>query len=1013
MLPIFLVIPLLILITGILAVLVLSASERLVLSRAPLTNPQAGWIFAMFPFSSFGVLLYAAIQQHGKILEFSIPWIPSLGLNFSLYLDGLSALFGLIITGIGALVVVYTGYYFDNSGRDKTKLETRNSKPQPGDSNNEYRITNIEYRFFAYTLLFMLAMLGVVLAGDLITLFLFWEGTSISSFLLIGYKYKDEAARKGAFKSLFITGGGGIALLAGFAFIMVILGASDFKTLLSSGDLLRNHPLYPAFFGLIALGAFTKSAQVPAHIWLPEAMSAPTPASAFLHSATMVKAGVYLLARLNPALGGNDAWFWTLSLFGFATMLTGAYLGLKQNDLKALLAYSTISQLGVLVALIGQGDEYAYKALVIGILAHALYKSSLFMSAGIIDHETGTRDLRKLGGLRRQMPILFILVLVPALSMAGLPPLFGFLAKETLIASVLHPGLPGSLNVIFPLLTVLAGAMLLAQSGLLVRGIFLGPPADPKHPPQGHDPKWGFWLAPAIPAFLSLLVGLLSGPVFLANFLADAAAASYGAKVKVSLALWTGINVPLLLSVVAVTLGSLLFWQLARVRPILSALLPGLSANAVYDAALKLIDHGARASTLLQRGQIRFYISIMLLTTIGIVAAFGGLPVEIFRTVNWVALPDGNWISSFLRVSALVIAVGATLVSVVIRRDLHAIIGFGVSGLAVAAWMAFEPAPDVALVQVVVDVFVTVILVLTLTIIPRSLRKKAQEFTYQQTRQGLMRDVLISLALGVIVFIVSFAALETRPRESVASEYYTQNAKPLASAKDMVGAILVDFRALDTIIEILVFALAALGIYTILHYTVRKAGKNEQVEPQEPQNPPGQPMGSFGLPTSPFLHLLAYALLPLAVILAMTHLLFGHDQPGDGFTAGIIISLAISSWYIIFGYNAIKSKLAWLKPVRFISMGVGLAFVNSLLGFLWGNGRGEGLKGFFAPVDYGALLQISKILPAGVVLGNGLVFEIGICLVVLGASVLILDNLGHPAEQDKESDTLLTEIGQN
>ncbi len=1006
MLPIFLVVPLLILITGTLAVLVLSASERLVLRRAPLTNPQAGWIFSIFPLSSFGVLLYSATQLHGKALEFSIPWIPSLGLNFSLYFDGLSALFGLIITGIGALVVVYTGYYFDNSGHDKTKLETRNSKPQSG-------VSNIEYRFFSYTLLFMLAMLGVVLAGDLITLFLFWEGTSISSFLLIGYKYKDEAARKGAFKSLFITGGGGIALLAGFAFIMVILGATDFKTLLSSGDLLRNHPLYPAFFALIALGAFTKSAQVPAHIWLPDAMSAPTPASAFLHSATMVKAGVYLLARLNPALGGNDTWFWTLSLFGFATMLTGAYLGLKQNDLKALLAYSTISQLGVLVALIGQGGEYAYKALVIGILAHALYKSSLFMSAGIIDHETGTRDLRKLGGLRRQMPILFILVLVPALSMAGLPPLFGFLAKETLLASVLHPGLPASLDLFFPLMTVLAGAMLLAQSGLLLRGVFLGQPADPKHPPHGHDPKWGFWLAPAIPAFLSLLVGLLSGPVFLANFLADAAAASYGAKVKVSLALWTGINVPLLLSVVAVTLGSLLFWQLARVRPILSAFLPGLSANAVYDAALRVIDLGARASTLLQRGQIRFYISIMLLTTIAIVVAFGGLPVEVFKAANLLAPPTVNWLFSFLRVSTLVIAVGATLVSVVIRRDLHAIIGFGVSGLAVAAWMAFEPAPDVALVQVVVDVFVTVILILTLTIIPRSLRKKAQEFTYHQTRPGLARDVLISLALGVLVFIVSFAALETRPRESVASEYYAQNAKSLASAKDMVGAILVDFRALDTVLEILVFALAALGIYTILHYTVRKAGKNDQLEPQEPQNPPGEPTGSFGLPTSPFLHLLAYALLPLAVILAMTHLIFGHDQPGDGFTAGIIISLAISSWYIIFGYNAIKSKLAWLKPVRFIAIGVGIAFVNSLPGFLWGNGRGEGLKGFFAPVDYGALLRISEILPAGVVLGNGLVFEIAICLVVLGASVLILDNLGHPAEQDRESDTLLTEIGQN
>jgi NADH:ubiquinone oxidoreductase subunit 5 (subunit L)/multisubunit Na+/H+ antiporter MnhA subunit len=461
MLPI-LIVPFLILAFAV----ALALSFALPKFNARLTAERMGWVLALFPAAAFTIILMAYIgKPEGEALVFSVPWIPSLGISFSFYLDGLSTLFGLIITGIGALVVLYAGYYFH------------------GD--------NTSWRFQAYTLIFMSAMLGVVLAGDLITLFLFWEGTSISSFLLIGYKYKDEAARRGAFKSLFITGGGGIALLAGFVFIMVITGASDFTTIFASGDVLRNSPLYPAFFALIALGAFTKSAQVPAHIWLPEAMSAPTPASAFLHSATMVKAGIYLLARLNPALGGTDIWFWTLTLFGFATMLTGAYLGLKQNDLKALLAYSTISQLGVLVALIGLGNEYAYKALVVGVLAHALYKSSLFMSAGIIDHETGTRDLRRLGGLRKKMPILFVLMLIPALSMAGLPPLFGFLAKETLLAAVIDYALPVGSEFFFALATVLAGAMLLAQSGLLIRGTFLGKPADPKHPTARPRPRLG------------------------------------------------------------------------------------------------------------------------------------------------------------------------------------------------------------------------------------------------------------------------------------------------------------------------------------------------------------------------------------------------------------------------------------------------------------------------------------------------------------------------------------------
>lgn len=950
-----------------------------------LNTERIGWILAFFPAAAFASLLLTyAGKPASEALIFSAPWIPSLAINFSLYLDGLSTLFALIITGIGALIIVYAGYYFQG---DKSA-----------------------WRFLAYILIFMTAMLGLVLAGDLITLFLFWEGTSISSFLLIGYKYKDEAARKGAFKSLFITGGGGIALLAGFSFIMVITSSSDLKTLLASGDILRESSLYPVFFGLIALAAFTKSAQVPAHIWLPEAMSAPTPASAYLHSATMVKAGIYLLARLNPALGGTDTWFWVLSLFGLATMLTGAYLGLKQNDLKALLAYSTISQLGVLVALIGQGSEIASKALVIGILAHALYKSSLFMSAGIIDHETGTRDLRRLGGLRQQMPILFILMTIAALSLAGLPPLFGFLAKETLLASATHPSLPASIDFLFPLTTVLAGAMLLGQAGLLIRGTFLGQAADPKHPLHGHDPKFGFWLAPAIPALLSLAVGILPETNTLAAFLADAAKASFGAKVKVSLALWTGISVPLMLSIAAISVGSLLFWQLSRIRPFLAGLLPGWSANGLYNGSLRGLDRLSKKATLLQRGEIRFYISIMLISSLALILSFGGLPLASFHVDNFFALPAVNGILFFLRAASLLIAVGASLFSVLLLRDLHAILGFGVSGLAVAAWMALEPAPDVALVQVVVDILATVILVLTLTLLPRKLRKTAQQFTINQTRLGLWRDILIALSFGAVVCLVSFAALELRPRESLVAPYYQQYAKAYAGAKDMVGAIVVDFRALDTLLEIMVFSFAALGIYSILHYTVRKGGSPRPAEADERPNPFTEPRGAFGLPTSPFLHLLAYALLPLAVILAITHVLYGHDQPGDGFTAGVTISLAIASWYIIFGYKAIKARLTWLAPVRFIAIGLGLALLNGLAGFVLGNGVMG--KNFLSVVDYGQWLKIAPYLPQGIVLSNALVFEVAICLAVTGASVLILDNLGHPAETDPESDILLSEIGQ-
>lgn len=974
--PYFLVLPLALIASGILLVLFLR--------RVPLTSIRLGWLLALFPLMAFVSLLFlnGQIPPYGAVI-FSVPWIPALGLNFSLYLDGLSSMFALMVTGIGILVVIYTGYYFTDSHPAAAE-----HKPES------------HTRFFAYILLFMLAMLGLVLAGDLITLFIFWEATSISSFLLIAYKYKDEAARKGAFKSLFITGGGGIAMLAGFLFVINISGSAEYTTILSSGDVLRSSPLYPVFFALIAFGAFTKSAQFPAHIWLPDAMNAPTPASAFLHSATMVTAGIYLLARLNPSLGNTDTWFWTLSIFGLTTMLAGAYLGVKQNDLKALLAYSTISQLGVMVALIGQDTEIAFKALVISVIAHALYKSSLFMTAGIVDHETGTRDLRKLGGLRKQMPIMFGIASIAALSMAGLPPLFGFLSKETLLASATHPSLPPVVDRLFPLTIVIAGALILVQAGILVWDVFLGKPADPKHPPHGHDPKWGFWLAPAIPALLSLMVGILPEPKAFASFLAAAAEASYGAKVKVSLAMWTGINVPLLLSIVAVTLGLVLFWQRNRIRPRLTNFLPNLSFNAVYDGTLFGLDWLSRAAIRLQGGKLRVYLSVILLSMVGLVVLFSN---GLERVLNPQPLLSVGFEGlNLLRLSALAILVASALASILLRSDLHAIIALSVSGLGVAVWIALEPAPDVALAQVVVDILATVILILSLSLIPRAQRLKAMEFTHQKSRPGLLKDALVAGLAGLVVMGATFIALNTRPRESVVTPFYVENAKPLTGAKDIEGAIVVDFRAADTLMEILVFSLAALGIYSLLHYATRKAGVHDH-ESSSGHLPAHSPLGIHDLPTSPFLHTLAYVVLPLALVLGITHMMYGHDQPGDGFTAGIIISLAIALWYMLFGYYETRRKLSWLNRNTLIASGLTLALVNALGGAVFGDG-------VLSLVDYGKMLGLP--LPPGFYLTNSFLFEVAICLTVLGAATLILDNLGHPREDDPEAEAELESIGE-
>jgi multicomponent K+:H+ antiporter subunit A len=940
-----------------------------------------GWILAIFPAAAVGLITWMSLPVlDGQTFTFSIPWIPTLGLSFSLYLDGLSTLFALLVSGIGTLIVIYTGYYF---------------KGEQG-----------VWRFYLYLLLFMGAMLGLVLAGDLITLFVFWEITSITSFLLVAYQYKDASARAGAFKALLITGAGGIALLVGVLLIGLTTGGLDYATILSSREALLASPLYPAIILLIALGAFTKSAQFPFHIWLPGAMSAPTPASAFLHSATMVKAGIYLLARLNPALGDDGLWFWLLSGVGLFTMLAGGYLGFKQNDLKALLAYSTISALGAMVALIGQETSIASKALVVGILAHALYKSALFMLAGIVDHETGTRDLRKLGGLWRAMPGTFIFTTIAALSMAGLPPLFGFLAKETLLATAIHPDVPAAINFIFPVIIMASGIFLLGQSGVFVYGTFLGKAADPKHPPHGHEPPFWMLLAPAIPAVLSLALGLLPEPGYEAQLLAQAASAAYGDKVKVSLVLWNGLNVELLLSIIVISLGSVLFLARRWVRTLEQAFLPQFTINRLYEGFLRSIDWMAGLATRLQNGSLRFYLSTMLFGLAALVLLFRALPLsllsqELREPINLPGRLD------LLRLFVLGLAALSGLASVALRRDLYAILTLSISGLAVAIWFALEPAPDVALVQIIVDLLATVILVLSLSRLPRLQREAAQDLGFGQKKKGallapgVLRDGTVAVLIGGLVAALTYISLSIRPHISLVTPFYVANAKTMTGAKDIVGAILTDFRGFDTLFEIVVFAGAGLGIHMLLHYASRKAGDQEDPDPKPPPPHLHPATGVAGFPTSPLLHLLANAILPLSILLAVIQMMYGHDQPGDGFTAGVFVSLAIGFWYVIFGYHASKEQLTWVRSGNLIGAGLLLALLNGFLGITFG-------KGFFSPVNYGSMLNLP--LPVGFNLSNSFIFEVAIFLTVLGSATYILDNLGRPKELDLESDSLLRVI---
>lgn len=988
-----------------------------------------GWMLSIAPAAAFILLLqWAPALIAGEKFVGSFAWLPALDIQISLWLDGLSALFALLVTGIGALVVIYAGYYFTNAF-----------------STPEERGENKDARFFLYILLFMMSMLGLVLAGDVITLFVFWEGTSITSFLLVAYKTKDETARKGAFKALFITGGGGIALLAGLLFVSAVAGGTDFAAILKSGAALRESAWYPVMFGLVALGAFTKSAQVPAHIWLPNAMSAPTPASAFLHSATMVKAGIYLMARLFPALGGTDLWFWTLILFGTVTMLVGAIIGMKQTDLKAVLAFSTISQLGVLMFLIGQSNAAAFKALVIGVIAHALYKGGLFLITGIVDLSTGTRDLRRLGKIWKLMPFSFIIAAVAGMSAAGLPPLLGFLSKETLLADILEHPAPGLWVLLLPAAVVVMGAFMLAEAAILVVDTFVTEPGagfptlylglpltgegidDPedveeidlhKHPlnlprvraRRGREALVGMLLGPAVLAALSIMftVAPFAGT---SDFLAQAAGAAYGAPVKVSLELFHGINLPLILSLIAISLGVALFISRSTVRSVLLRMDENLSLNRVYDATLAGIDRLARWATMTQAGRVRHYLMVMVVTVLGLLLLFGDLP-----RVLAIALSPANLareaepaatLQNGLRALSFLLIVAASFVTVIIKRDLFAILALGASGLAMSLLIALEPSPDVALVQVVVDVLSTVVLVLALSRLPRAQREKAEQFNRAHAATNVPRDVFLAAAMGAVVAVICLYAFMSRPRESIVTPFYEANSKPLTGAADIVGAIVVDFRGFDTLIEITVFSMAGAGVYTLLRHAMKRR-ETAQLEAKGQSDDfaedaleansdlhdtlPEFIKGIGSRRTSSFVQMLAHVALPLALVVACVHMIFGHDQPGDGFTAGVIVSLAIGLWYVVFGYDEVKRRVGWLKPSLLISAGIMTVMLGSIApAFLGGT--------FFAPFNFGMALGLP--LPTGFDLSTSFLFEIAICLSVIGSATFILDTLGHP-ERDLE-----------
>jgi multicomponent K+:H+ antiporter subunit A len=593
-----------------------------------------------------------------------------------------------------------------------------------------------------------------------------------------------------------------------------------------------------------------------------------------------------------------------------------------------------------------------------------------------------------------------VIASLAALSMAGLPPMFGFLAKETLLATAVHPSLPEIIALIFPIATVISGGLILAQAGLFVWDTFFGQRRDPRIQP--HEAPLGMLVAPLIPASLSILLGLLPEPERLASFLANAAGAAYGGQVKVSLALWAGLTVPLLLSIIAVAGGLLIFIFRKQVRALQARIAPNLTVNTLYTYTLKAIDASGILVVRLQGGKLRTYLAIMLISLIVLILIFAGVPELSNRLLDQQPLFNLGFALSILRIFALIVVISAALASVLIKRDFSAILALGAMGLSVAVLIVLEPAPDVALVQMIVDILAVVILVLALTRLPRSQRERARELTFKQSRAGLIRDVIVAASVGGIVAWITLNALITRPRQSVVTPYFEANAKPLAGAKDIVGAIVVDFRAFDTLIEITVFSIAGLGIYTLLLYASRWAGDQVSDGPMSTKNILVT-TGIGGPYTSSFIHALAYISLPFSMVLAAVHIIYGHDQPGDGFTAGVIMGLAVAFWYVVFGYSEVKARLKWLKPMPLIASGILLALLTGILG-VYVNGV------FLSNVDFGARLGIP--LPEGFNLSTSFLFEVAIFLSVLGSISYILIALGHPRISDRRSNQEIDSVNQ-
>ena len=911
-------------------------------SGAPARRSLAAWLAGTIALGCLALLLLMAPQVFGgQTLLLQADWVPAIGLNIGFRLDGLALLFGLLITGIGVLIVLYAAYYLG-----------------PDDPAG---------KFYALLMLFMAAMLGVVLADNILMLVVFWELTSVSSFLLVGYWGHRADARAGARMALAVTGGGGLAMLAGLILLGQVGGSYELSVLLQRGDVVRADPLYPVILALVLAGCFTKSAQVPFHFWLPEAMAAPTPVSAYLHSATMVKAGVFLLARLYPVLGGTDAFQFWVAGAGMVTLAFAAYVAVFKHDLKGLLAYSTISHLGLIVFLLGLNSPLAKVAAMFHVLNHATFKASLFMTAGIIDHETGSRDMRKLAGLHRFMPWTATLAMVAAAAMAGVPLANGFLSKEMFFTEALGAA-GGAWGWMVPVVATVFGICSVAYSLRFIHDVFFnGEPKDlPK--PHPHEPPMFMKLPVALLVVVCLLVGVLPA-VTLGPLVQVAATAVLGTvPPEYHLALWHGFNLPLLMSGVALVGGTLMYLALMRDFKLHLHHPPRVTGRLLFMQSIGGLEDFSRAlARRTENGSLQRYVALMVASAI-VVAGWAML-----RGAN--PVPAGT--RTLLPASGLAIvlwlvllAAGAALVFG--HRDrIRGVVLAGVIGLITA--LAFEAlsAPDLALTQLSVEVVSTALLLMGLALLPRNTPRESSVLRRS-------RDAVLALAGGGGVGWLAWLALTRDP--ATLSWYFVEKAVPEGGGANAVNVILVDFRGYDTFGEITVLGIAAVGVLAMLdNWRARRERTDEG----------GLPW-SFRRP-SLMLRVTASLILPLALAVSAYIFWRGHNLPGGGFIAGLVTAAALVLQYMATGQSRADAHLGGDTSVRFtrwIASGLAIAGLTGIGAFFFGH---PFLTSAYAHPVLPVLGEMG--------LATAALFDLGVYITVVGATLLLFATLGAASKE--------------